>query len=80
MLGITQDWRYWYCSLAMGSLLIASSQEHVFAQIAPDGTLPNNSIVTTDGSTLNITGGTQAGSNLFHSFGEFLVLPNGAAL
>ncbi|WP_267871394.1 hypothetical protein [Nostoc sp. CHAB 5715] len=41
MLGITQDWRYWYCSLAMGSVLIASSQEHVFAQIAPDGTLPN---------------------------------------
>jgi filamentous hemagglutinin family protein len=63
----------------MGSLLIASSQEHVFAQIAPDGTLPNNSIVTTDGSTLNITGGTQAGSNLFHSFSEFSVSPGGTA-
>lgn len=79
MLGITQDWRCWYCSLAMGSLLIASSQEHVFAQIAPDGTLPNNSSITRDGNTFNITGGTQAGSNLFHSFGEFSVPIGGTA-
>ncbi|OKH43021.1 hypothetical protein NIES2101_31710 [Calothrix sp. HK-06] len=43
------------------------------AQISPDGTLPNNSSVTLNGSTFNITGGTQAGSNLFHSFGEFSV-------
>ncbi|MCC5663678.1 filamentous hemagglutinin N-terminal domain-containing protein, partial [Nostoc sp. CHAB 5784] len=77
MLGIAQNWRYWCCSLAMGSLLIASSQEHVFAQITPDGTLPNNSSITRDGNTFNITGGTQAGSNLFHSFGEFSV-PTGS--
>ena len=43
------------------------------AQISPDGTLPNNSSVTLNGNNFNITGGTQAGSNLFHSFGEFSV-------
>ncbi|MBD2519500.1 filamentous hemagglutinin N-terminal domain-containing protein [Nostoc sp. FACHB-973] len=43
------------------------------AQITPDGTLPTNSSIENDVNTFNITGGTQSGGNLFHSFGEFSV-------
>ncbi|MBW4435276.1 MAG: filamentous hemagglutinin N-terminal domain-containing protein [Pelatocladus maniniholoensis HA4357-MV3] len=45
------------------------------AQISPDGTLPTS--VNQVNNSFEITGGTQAGSNLFHSFREFSV-PTGS--
>ncbi len=53
----------------------------VHAQVTPDGTLPT----VVDGDTVNgstsvvITGGTQVGGNLFHSFQQFSIPTGGSA-
>ncbi|MBM0743472.1 filamentous hemagglutinin N-terminal domain-containing protein [Phormidium sp. CLA17] len=55
---------------AIASLLLAASHTPALAQItsAPDGA---NTGVNQAGNTFNIMGGTQAGSNLFHSLQQF---------
>jgi len=66
---------------AIAAFVFASSPavfipQYALAQITPDATLPNPSVVT--GNPLfTITGGTTANNNLFHSFSQFSV-PNGA--
>ncbi len=57
----------------------AFSASSATAQITPDRTLPTNSNVTINGSIFNITGGTQAGRNLFHSFQQFSIPTGGTA-
>lgn len=43
------------------------------AQIVEDGSLPQSTRVTVRGETIEITGGTRRGNNLFHSFDRFSI-------
>jgi filamentous hemagglutinin family protein len=66
-------------AIALGSLVYNLSSP-VHAQIFPDNTLPNPSVVTNDGTIQRITGGTEIGGSLFHSFQEFSLMTGNTAL
>ena len=76
-LKLQHQFQFWYSPLtlklyaqsAIAFCLLTSG--NAFAQVIPDNTLPQNSIVTPDGDIVEITGGTTSGTNLFHSFEEF---------
>ncbi|GAB4371472.1 MAG: hypothetical protein Kow00121_13040 [Elainellaceae cyanobacterium] len=63
------------CSVLAGLLIAAPAH----AQVIPDASLPQRSRATSRGNTTIITGGTQSGTNLFHSFEEFSVPTGGIA-
>ncbi|NJR16924.1 MAG: S-layer family protein [Calothrix sp. CSU_2_0] len=64
---------YFFTHLSLFYLIVISPS---LAQVIPDNTLTNPTVVNQNSSTAIITGGTEAGSNLFHSFSDFSI-PNG---
>ena len=67
-------------SLVFISISVPCISIPALAEVSGDGTLPIPTTVTSNGNgQFSITNGTQAGSNLFHSFQEFSIPTNGSA-
>ncbi|NJN61770.1 MAG: filamentous hemagglutinin N-terminal domain-containing protein [Coleofasciculaceae cyanobacterium RL_1_1] len=62
-------------TITTSSSLLLCLAPSLHAQLVPDTSLPSPSIVTDTPGGQRITGGTQSGVNLFHSFREFAI-PN----
>ncbi len=69
-----------FFGLSLTSIILGLTQNNTIAQISPDSTLPNNSAISINENNIIIQGGTQVGTNLFHSFQEFSVLTGNNAI